>query len=32
MPLTIIGISIDANKLTFKLSEEAKEKLIEELK
>jgi len=32
MPLTIIGISVDTNELMFKLSEEAREKLIEELK
>jgi len=30
-PLTIIGISVNANELSFKLSEEAKEKLVKEL-
>ena len=31
-PLTIIGISVDANEMSFTLSEEAREKLIEELR
>jgi len=32
LPLVIIGICMDVNELSFKLSEEAKEKLVEELK
>lgn len=32
LPLVIIGISVDVNKLMFKLSEEARQKLVEELK